>query len=148
PGMKPGDILGHEFMGRVVEVGKGVTNLRTGDRVIVPFCIACGNCEPCLRGATSGCQNSNPSASAEMLDKMYGHTGGGLFGYSHLYGGYSGGQAQYVRVPFADVGPFKVPDELSDEQVLFLTDIFPTGYQAVERCNVTPGDVVAIWGAG
>jgi threonine dehydrogenase-like Zn-dependent dehydrogenase len=146
PSMKRGDILGHEFMGRVVECGKGVANLERGDRVVVPFVIACGACEPCKRGATSGCQNSNPNA--EMLEKLYGYAGAGLFGYSHMYGGYSGGQAQYVRVPFADVGPMKVPDELSDEQVLFLTDIFPTGYQAVERCAITSGDVVAIWGAG
>lgn len=146
PAMKPGDIIGHEFMGRVVECGSAVTNLRPGDRVIVPFAIACGDCEPCSQGKTSLCFNSNPNL--EMLDVMYGHGAGGLFGYSHLYGGYSGGQAEYVRVPFADFGPLKVPDELSDEQVLFLTDIFPTGYMGADYCEIAPGDVVAVWGCG
>ena len=146
PSMKDGDILGHEFMGRVVEVGKAVTTLRPGDRVIVPFTIACGSCDPCLHGFVSGCANSNPNAA--LAEKLYGYSGAGLFGYSHIYGGYSGGQAEYVRVPFADFGPFKVPDELTDDQVLFLTDIFPTGYAAAERCRITPSDVVAVWGCG
>jgi threonine dehydrogenase-like Zn-dependent dehydrogenase len=146
PGMEDGDILGHEFMGRIVEVGSAVTNLRLGDRVIVPFTIACGSCDPCSRGFVSGCANSNPNAG--LAEKLYGYSGAGLFGYSHIYGGYSGGQAEYVRVPFADFGPFKVPDELTDEQVLFLTDIFPTGYAAAERCHITPSDVVAVWGCG
>ncbi len=146
PGMKSGDVLGHEFMGRVVECGSAVSNLAKGDRVVVPFTISCGHCEPCERGQTSLCANANPNP--ELLDTMYGHGGGGLFGYSHLYGGYSGGQAQYVRVPFADFGPLKVPDELDDEQVLFLTDILPTGYMAAENCDITGGDVVAVWGCG
>jgi threonine dehydrogenase-like Zn-dependent dehydrogenase len=146
PTMADGDILGHEFMGEVVAVGRGVAGLREGDRVIVPFAIACGQCVPCLEGLTSLCDNSNPNAW--MLEKLYGYGGGGLFGYSHLYGGYSGGQAEFVRVPFADVGPFKIPGGLTDEQVLFLTDIFPTGYMAAENCNIRPGDVVAVWGCG
>jgi len=146
PTMADGDILGHEFMGEVVAVGRGVADIAEGDRVIVPFAIACGNCGPCLEGLTSLCDNSNPNAW--MLEKLYGYGGGGLFGYSHLYGGYSGGQAEYVRVPFADVGPFKIPPDLPDEQVLFLTDIFPTGHMAAENCNIRPGDVVAVWGCG
>jgi threonine dehydrogenase-like Zn-dependent dehydrogenase len=146
PTMKEGDILGHEFMGEVVEVGTEVPNLKKGDRVVVPFCIACGNCFFCRNQMTSLCDNSNPNAA--MADKLYGSSGAGLFGYSHLYGGYAGGQAQYVRVPFADVGPMKVPDSLSDEQALFLTDIFPTGYMAAENCNIRQGDVVAVWGCG
>ena len=146
PSMAAGDILGHEFMGEVVEVGARVTNLSVGDRVIVPFTIACGGCEPCQRGLWSLCDNSNPNAW--MLEKAYGYGGSGLFGYSHLYGGYAGGQAEYVRVPFADVGPFKVPRALADEQVLFLTDIFPTGYMAAENCDIRHGDVVAVWGCG
>lgn len=146
PMMKPGDVLGHEFVGRVVDRGSAVSNLQRGDRVLVPFSIACGGCEPCRRGRTSLCGNVNPNA--EMLDVMYGHAGGGLFGYSHLYGGYSGGQAQYVRVPFADFGPSKIPDEVSDEQAVLLTDVFPTGYMAAENCDIAPGDVVAIWGCG
>ena len=146
PTMKEGDILGHEFMGEVVEVGTEVPNLKKGDRVVVPFCIACGNCFFCQNQMTSLCDNSNPNAA--MADKLYGSSGAGLFGYSHLYGGYAGGQAQYVRVPFADVGPMKVPDSVSDEQALFLTDIFPTGYMAAENCNIREGDVVAVWGCG
>jgi threonine dehydrogenase-like Zn-dependent dehydrogenase len=146
PSMARGDILGHEFMGEVVDVGPAVANLAIGDRVIVPFAIACGRCGPCSREEWSLCDNSNPNAW--MLEKMYGYSGGGLFGYSHLYGGYAGGQAEYVRVPFADVGPFKVPDGLDDEQVLFLTDIFPTGYMAAENCDIEPGDTVAVWGCG
>ncbi len=146
PAMEPGDVLGHEFMGNVVECGSAVKNLKAGDRVIVPFAIACGACEPCTRGQTSLCANANPNA--EVLDVMYGHSGGGLFGYSHLYGGYAGGQAQYVRVPFADFGPVKVPQEIPDERAVLLTDIFPTGYMAAENCDIRDGDVVAIWGCG
>lgn len=146
PSMAAGDILGHEFMGEVVDVGSGVSTLARGDRVIVPFTIACGGCEPCGRGLWSLCDNSNPNAW--MAEKLYGYSGSGLFGFSHIYGGYAGGQAEFVRVPFADVGPFKVPSTLRDDQVLFLTDIFPTGYMAAENCAISPGDVVAVWGAG
>ena len=146
PTMAKGDILGHEFMGEVVEVGAGITNLKAGDRVIVPFTISCGNCFFCKKELWSCCDNSNPNA--HLAEKFYGYTTSGLFGYSHLTGGYAGGQAEYVRVPFADIGPFKVPNELSDEQVLFLTDIFPTGYMAAENCQIQPGDTVAIWGCG
>ena len=146
PTMEKGDILGHEFMGEVVETGKGVTNLKTGDRVVIPFTISCGNCFFCSRDLWSLCDNSNPNAG--MAEKVYGYSGSALFGYSHLFGGYAGGQAEYARIPFADVGPYKVPDGLSDEQVLFLTDIFPTGYMAAENCNIQPGDTIAIWGAG
>ncbi|MDP9497075.1 MAG: glutathione-dependent formaldehyde dehydrogenase [Actinomycetota bacterium] len=146
PEMKRGDVLGHEFMGEVVELGKGVSNLRVGDRVVVPFPIACGACEPCTRGMTSICENSNPNAG--LVEKIWGHSTSGMFGYSHLTGGYAGGQAQYVRVPFADVGPYKVDDDLTDEQVLFLTDILPTGWMGAEMCDIEPGDVVAVWGAG
>jgi threonine dehydrogenase-like Zn-dependent dehydrogenase len=146
PTMQKGDILGHEFMGEVIEVGTGVPNLKAGDRVVVPFTIACGNCFFCRRELWAACDNSNPNAwTAETL---YGFSGSGLFGYSHMMGGYAGGQAEYVRVPFADVGPLKVPDGLSDEQVLFLSDIFPTGYMAAENCNIQPGDTVAVWGCG
>ena len=146
PGMKSGDILGHEFMGEVVEVGKSVTTLTRGDRVVVPFAIACGRCFFCQRELWSLCDNSNPNAAT--LEKLYGSTGAGLFGYSHLYGGYAGGQAEYVRVPFADVGALKLPEGLDDEQVLFLSDIFPTGYMAAENCTIQSGDVVAVWGCG
>jgi threonine dehydrogenase-like Zn-dependent dehydrogenase len=146
PTMQSGDILGHEFMGEVVEVGSSVDELKAGDRVLIPFCIACGNCSFCEQGLWSLCDNSNPNAW--MAEKLYGFSGAGLFGYSHMYGGYAGGQAEYVRVPFADVGAFKVPDGLPDEQVLFLTDIFPTGYMAAENCNIKPGDVIAVWGCG
>ncbi|MBW4459790.1 MAG: glutathione-dependent formaldehyde dehydrogenase [Nodosilinea sp. WJT8-NPBG4] len=146
PTMQSGDILGHEFMGEVVETGPGVTNLKQGDRVVVPFTISCGSCFFCERDLWSLCDNSNPNAW--MAEKFYGHSPSGLFGYSHLLGGYAGGQAEYVRVPFADVGPLKVPDGLSDEQVLFLTDIFPTGYMAAENCDIEPGDTVAVWGCG
>jgi threonine dehydrogenase-like Zn-dependent dehydrogenase len=145
-GLRDGDILGHEFMGEVVEVGKAVKKLKVGDRVIVPFPIACGECWPCKNELWSLCDNSNPNAN--LLEGMYGFGGAGIFGYSHLYGGYAGGQAEYVRVPFADVGPFPVPEGLSDEQVLFLTDILPTGYQAAERGEVQGGDIVAVFGAG
>jgi threonine dehydrogenase-like Zn-dependent dehydrogenase len=146
PTMQAGDILGHEFMGEVVEVGKENTKLKVGDRVVVPFTIACGSCFFCEKRLWSLCDNSNPNAW--MAEKLYGFSGSGLFGYSHMMGGYAGGQAQYVRVPFADVGPIKVPDDLTDEQVLFLSDIFPTGYMAAENCDITPGDTIAVWGAG
>src|SRR5438874_9046908 len=146
PTLKRGDILGHEFMGEIVAVGPEITKLKIGDRVVVPFTIACGRCFFCERELWSACDNSNPNAW--MLDEAYGYSGSGLFGYSHMMGGYAGGQAEYVRVPFADVGPMKVPEELSDEQALFLSDIFPTGYMAAEHCNITPGDTVAVWGCG
>jgi len=146
PTMRKGDILGHEFMGELVDTGRGVTNLRKGDRVIVPFPIACGSCFFCDQKLFSLCDNSNPNAW--MQEKMYGYTTAALFGYSHMMGGYAGGQAEYARVPFADVGPFKVPEHLSDEQVLFLTDIFPTGYMAAENCDLKGGETVAVWGCG
>ena len=146
PQMHKGDILGHEFMGEVVEVGREVNNLKKGDRVVVPFTICCGRCYFCERGLWSLCDNSNPNAA--LCAKLYGSSGAGLFGYSHIYGGFAGGQAQYVRVPFADVGPLKIPESVSDEQALFLSDIFPTGYMAAENCNIQPGDVVAVWGCG
>jgi threonine dehydrogenase-like Zn-dependent dehydrogenase len=146
PTMQSGDILGHEFMGEVVEVGTGVHNLVPGDRVVVPFAIACGACFFCERELWSLCDNTNPNA--HVAETLFGFSGSGLFGYSHLYGGYAGGQAEYARVPFADVGPLKVPDGLDDEHALFLSDIFPTGYMAAEHCNITPGDTVAVWGCG
>ncbi len=146
PGMARGDILGHEFMGEVVEVGQGVTNLQVGDRVVVPFPISCGNCFFCEKELFSLCENSNPNAG--MAEKMWGHSPAGLFGYSHLLGGYAGGQAEYVRVPFADIGPLKIQGDLTDEQVLFLSDILPTGYMAAEQCGIEPGDTVAVWGCG
>src|SRR5205807_2587948 len=146
PTMQAGDILGHEFMGEVVEVGKANTRLKVGDRVVVPFTIACGRCFFCNRQLWSLCDNTNPNAW--MAEKLYGYSGSGLFGYSHLYGGYAGGQAEYVRVPFADVGPLKIPEGLPDEKVLFLSDIFPTAYMAAENCNIQPGDTVAVWGCG
>jgi threonine dehydrogenase-like Zn-dependent dehydrogenase len=146
PTMQKGDILGHEFMGEVVELGKGVTNLKVGDRVVVPFAIACGNCESCQLGNFSCCENGNPTGW--MPEKLMGHPTCGAFGYSHLTGGFAGGQAEYVRVPFADFGPLKVPRTLSDEQVLFLSDIFPTGYMGAEFCEITPRKVIAVWGAG
>lgn len=146
PAMKPGDILGHEFMGTVVEVGEQVSNLNVGDRVVVPFPIACGHCFFCERGLWALCDNSNPNAS--FAEGMYGHSPAGIFGYSHLLGGYAGGQAEYVRVPFADIGPLKIENGFRDEQVLFLTDIFPTGYMAAEQANIQPGDTVAVWGCG
>jgi threonine dehydrogenase-like Zn-dependent dehydrogenase len=146
PSVMPGDILGHEFMGEVVEVGPAVTNLAVGDRVVVPFPIACGACRSCERGLWSLCENSNPNAG--QAEKVMGHSPAGIFGYSHMLGGYPGGQAEYVRVPFADVGPLKIEDDLSDEQVLFLSDILPTGYMGAEMCDIQPGDVVAVWGAG
>jgi len=146
PTMKKGDILGHEFMGEVVEIGSGVKNLSPGDRVVVPFTISCGNCFFCRRQLWSLCDNSNPNAP--MAAKLYGYAGSALFGYSHLFGGYAGGQAEYVRVPFADIGPCKIPTELPDEQALFLTDILPTGFMAAENCNIQPGDTIAVWGCG
>jgi threonine dehydrogenase-like Zn-dependent dehydrogenase len=146
PTMQAGDILGHEFMGEVVEIGRGVTNLKVGDRVVVPFTIACGNCFFCSKNLWSLCDNSNPNAW--MAEKMYGASPSGLFGYSHLTGGYAGGQAEYARVPFADVGPIKIPDGLEDEQVLFLSDVFPTGYMAAEQCGIEEGDTIAVWGLG
>ncbi|MEQ8673810.1 MAG: zinc-dependent alcohol dehydrogenase [Aggregatilineales bacterium] len=146
PTMKPGDILGHEFMGEVVEIGSEVKNLSVGDRVVVPFNIACGKCHYCTHDLWSLCDNSNPNA--QLAEKMYGYSPAGLFGYSHLLGGYAGGQAEYVRVPYADVGPLKVPSYLEDDQVLFLTDIFPTGYMAAENANIQPGHIVAVWGCG
>ncbi|KYC39815.1 glutathione-dependent formaldehyde dehydrogenase [Scytonema hofmannii PCC 7110] len=146
PTMKPGDILGHEFMGEIVELGSAVKNKQVGDRVVVPFTISCGSCFFCQKDLWSLCDNSNPNAW--MAEKLMGHSPSGLFGYSHLTGGYAGGQAEYARVPFADVGLFKIPDGLTDEQVLFFTDIFPTGYMAAENCNIQPGDTVAIWGCG
>jgi threonine dehydrogenase-like Zn-dependent dehydrogenase len=146
PTMEKGDILGHEFMGEVVEVGREVENLKVGDRVVVPFPIACGSCFSCQHQLYSVCENSNPNAW--MAEKLWGYSPAGLFGYSHMLGGFAGGQAEYARVPFADVGPIKVPEELSDEQVLFLSDIFPTGYMAAENCNIQPGDTVAVWGCG
>lgn len=146
PTMEKGDILGHEFMGEVVDVGSAITKLKIGDRVVVPFTISCGNCFFCERGLWSACDNSNPNW--RMANMLYGFSGSGLFGYSHMLGGYAGGQAEYVRVPFADVGPLKVPDHLTDEQVLFLSDIFPTGYMAAENCQIQRGDTVAVWGCG
>lgn len=152
PGMMHGDIMGHEFMGEVVEVGPGIraanghAKLKVGDRVIVPFTICCGECDQCKRGNGSVCERSNRNKA--LADKVFGHTTAGLFGYTHLTGGYAGGQAEYVRVPFADVSPLKVPQSLPDEQLLFLTDIFPTGWQAAVQCDIEPTDTVAIWGAG
>ncbi len=146
PTMEKGDILGHEFMGEVVELGSAVKNVKVGDRVVVPFTIACGNCYFCTSDLWSLCDNSNPNGW--LAEKIMGHSPSGLFSYSHIFGGYAGGQAEYARVPFADVGLFKVPDGLTDEQVLFLTDIFPTGYMAAENCNIKPGDIVAVWGCG
>jgi threonine dehydrogenase-like Zn-dependent dehydrogenase len=146
PSMQKGDILGHEVMGEVVEVDSAVMTLKPGDRVVVPFTISCGNCTYCQKGLWSLCDNSNPNAA--LAEKLYGSSAAGLFGYSHLFGGYAGGQAEYVRVPYADIGPIKVPAHLTDEQVLFLSDIFPTGYMAAENCNIQPGDIVAVWGCG
>lgn len=146
PTMEKGDILGHETMGIVVEVGSEVKNLAKGDRVVVPFTISCGSCFFCQKQLYSCCDNSNPNAA--IAEKAMGHSPAGLFGFSHMLGGYPGGQAQYLRVPFADVGPLKIESSLSDEQVLFLSDIFPTGYMAAENCGIEPGDTVAVWGCG
>jgi threonine dehydrogenase-like Zn-dependent dehydrogenase len=146
PTMEEGDVLGHEPMGEVVEVGSGVHKLKKGDRVVVPFTISCGTCYFCAKGLFSLCDTSNPNAEAAR--KVMGQSPAGLFGYSHMLGGFAGGQAEYLRVPFADVGPIKVPAGLQDEQVLFLSDIFPTGYMAAENCGMEPGDTVAVWGCG
>jgi threonine dehydrogenase-like Zn-dependent dehydrogenase len=146
PSMQHGDVLGHETMGEVVEVGAGNSKLRVGDRVVVPFTIACGECFFCQRSYFSGCERSNPNA--EKASKLWGHSPAGLFGYSHLLGGYPGGQAEYLRVPFADVGPIKIPNGLSDEQVLFLSDIFPTGYMGAEFCDIKGGETIAVFGCG
>ena len=146
PTMKSGDILGHEFMGEVVEVGRDNRKLKVGDRVVVPFTICCGECDQCRRGNFSVCERTNRNKA--MADKLLGHTTAGLFGYSHLTGGYPGGQAEYVRVPYADVAPVKIPDGLTDEQVLFLGDILPTGWQAAAQCEIEPTDIVVVWGAG
>lgn len=146
PSMMSGDILGHEFMGEVVEVGSGVKNLKKGDRVVVPFTISCGSCFFCNRDLWSLCDNSNPKSY--LAEKLWGHSPSGIYGYSHILGGYAGGQAEYVRVPFADVGPIKIPEGLTDDQVLFLTDIFPTGYMGAENCDIEPGETVAVWGCG
>lgn len=146
PTMESGDILGHESMGEVVEVGMEVNHLKKGDRVVVPFTIACGACRFCRMGLTSLCDTSNPNK--QLAEKAMGHSPSALFGYSHMLGGIPGGQAQYLRVPFADVGPMKVPDGLADEQVLFLSDVFPTGYMAAENAEIQKGDIVAVWGCG
>ena len=146
PAMKKGDIMGHEFMGEVVEIGSDVQNLKVGDKVVVPFPISCGKCFYCQQDLWSLCDNTNPNAL--MAEKLYGSSGAGIFGYSHIYGGYAGGQAQFVRVPFADVGCLQIPDGIPDEKVLFLGDIFPTAFMAAENCNIRPGHVVAVWGCG
>jgi threonine dehydrogenase-like Zn-dependent dehydrogenase len=146
PTCQHGDIFGHEFMGEVVEVGREVKNLQKGDRVVVPFPIACGNCAACGAEMYSLCENSNPNAW--LAEKMMGHSPAGVFGYSHMLGGYAGGQAEYARVPFADVGPIKIPEGMDDEKALFLSDIFPTGYMGAEMCNIKPGDTIAVWGCG
>ncbi len=146
PTMKRGDIIGHEFMGEIVETGKGVHNLKEGDRVVVPFPISCGDCWSCKHELYSACENSNPNSG--IAEKMFGHSTCGIFGYSHITGGYAGGQAEYARVPYADIGPIKVEDDLSDEQVLFLSDIFPTGYFGADLCDIKGGEVIAVFGAG
>jgi threonine dehydrogenase-like Zn-dependent dehydrogenase len=146
PTMMKGDVLGHEFMGEVVEVGRGVKNLKAGDRVVVPFTIACGNCWTCQHDLWSLCENSNPNGA--LPEEMMGHAASGAFGYSHLTGGFAGGQAEFARVPFADVGPLKIENGLTDEQVLFLSDILPTGYMGAEMCDIKPGDTIAVWGCG
>jgi threonine dehydrogenase-like Zn-dependent dehydrogenase len=146
PTMERGDIVGHEFMGEVVDIGRDVHNLKVGDRVVVPFPIACGACSACKAELYSLCENSNPNAW--MAEKMWGHSPAGIFGYSHLTGGFAGGQAEYARVPFADVGPLKIENGFTDEQVLFLSDILPTGYMGAEMADIEPGDVVAVWGCG
>lgn len=146
PAMMQGDILGHEFMGEVVDIGSRVKNLKVGDRVVVAFPIACGNCWFCKQELFSLCENSNPNSW--MAERLWGHSPCGIFGYSHLTGGYAGGQAQYARVPYADMGAFKIENGFSDEQVLFLSDSLPTGYMAAEQCDIKPGDTVAVWGCG
>jgi threonine dehydrogenase-like Zn-dependent dehydrogenase len=146
PTMEKGDILGHEFMGEVVEIGSEVKNLSTGDRVVASFPISCGNCFFCQKQMFSLCENSNPNAP--IAQKLFGHSPAGIYGYSHMLGGFAGGQAEYARVPYADVGTIKIPEGLADEKVLFLSDIFPTGYMAAENCDIEPGDTVAVWGCG
>ena len=146
PTMEKGDIMGHETMGEVVAVGSQVKNIKLKDRVVIPFDIACGSCHHCVAEEYSACDNTNPNSV--LADKLYGHSGAGLFGYSHLYGGYAGGQAEYLRVPFIDTNSILIPDGIPDEKVLFLSDILPTGYMAAENCNIKPGDTVAVWGAG
>jgi len=146
PTMQKGDILGHENMGEIVEIGREVKRLQVGDRVVVPFTISCGECFFCKKQLWSLCDNTNPNAW--MAEKLYSYSPSGLFGYSHMLGGYAGGQAEYLRVPFADVGCLKIPDGIEDEKVLFLSDIFPTGYMAAENCDIEPGDTVAVWGCG
>jgi threonine dehydrogenase-like Zn-dependent dehydrogenase len=148
PTMKAGDVLGHEFMGEVVEVGSGNHRLRVGQRVVVPFVIACGQCFFCKQQQFAACDNSNPAETADMSEFLYGYPMTGAFGYSHLTGGYAGGQAEYVRVPYADVGPIVIPDGIEDEKVLFLSDILPTGWMAAENCEIKPSEVVAVWGCG
>jgi threonine dehydrogenase-like Zn-dependent dehydrogenase len=144
--MEKGDVLGHEPMGEVVETGSAITNLKKGDRVVVPFTISCGDCWFCKRELYSLCDTSNPNK--ELAAKVMGMSPAGLFGYSHMLGGFPGGQAEYLRVPFADVGPLKIPDGLPDDKVLFLSDIFPTGYMAAENAEIEKGDTVAVWGCG
>jgi len=146
PTMEKGDILGHETMGEVIEVGMGVKKLKIGDRIVIPFDIGCGKCHHCREEEYSACDNSNPNAI--IADKLYGQSGAGLFGYSHMYGGYAGGQAEYIRVPYADTNSLVIPKGIEDDKVLFLSDILPTGYMAAENCNIKRGDTVAIWGAG
>ncbi len=148
PSMKKGDILGHEFMGEIVETGSAITNVKVGDRVVIPFTIACGQCFFCERTLTSLCDNSNPAQNQDVVEPLMGHSPSGLFGYSHMLGGFAGGQAEFVRVPYADKGCFKVPSHLSDDQLLFLSDILPTGWMGAENADIEPGDIVAIWGAG
>lgn len=146
PTMQPGDIIGHEFMGEVVEVGSNVNNLKIGDRVVVPSTIGCGHCHYCQHDQWSLCDNSNPNGFME--EALFGNVTSAIYGYSHLFGGYAGAQAEYVRVPFADVGVVKVPTDLSDEQLLFISDAIPTGYMGAELCDIQPGDTVAVWGCG
>jgi len=148
PSMKSGDILGHEFMGEVVDVGPENNKLKVGDKVVVPFVIACGSCFFCENQFFSACDNSNPAENMDISDTAFGRPAPGLFGYSHMTGGYAGGQAEYARVPFSDIGPIKVPDGIEDDKVLFLSDILPTGWMAAENCNIQPGDTVAVWGCG
>lgn len=146
PTMEKGDILGHETMGEVMEVGSAVKRVRVGDKIVIPFDIACGSCHHCHHEEYSACDNTNPNAV--LADTLYGYSGSALFGYSHIYGGYAGGQAEYIRVPFVDTNSLLIPRGISDEKVLFLSDIFPTGYMAAENCNIKRGDTVAVWGAG
>lgn len=148
PGMHRGDILGHEFMGEVVEVGRGNTSLRVGQKVVVPFVIACGQCFFCGKEQYSACDNSNPADKSDASEVAYGYPAAGLFGYSHLTGGYAGGQAEYARIPYSDFGPIVVPHGVEDERVLFLSDIFPTGWMAAENAGIEPGDTVVVWGCG